>query len=137
MIENKKISKILTKTDTGESGSHQSGPGITKKFIDFFPDLPSVQKKNPHKEIDFKGRDKTWTLKFIYYNNKFFGGTRNEHRLTLIKKYYKKYDLKSGDELILSKKDGIYYIDHNKNNGEKTESSEVIKLSNKWRKIKL
>ena len=40
---------------------------------------------------------------FVYYNNKFFGGTRNEYRLSKTKAFIKKYKLTAGDALIFKR----------------------------------
>ena len=71
------ISKVLSANDTGETGGHQAGILIPKSeiILSFFPKLSSA-KKNPRVSIKFYDNyDKEWQFNFIYYNNKFFGGT--------------------------------------------------------------
>ena len=48
------ISKILSKNDVGDSGSHQAGICLPKKgeFLTFFPEL-DVKQKNPGVLITF------------------------------------------------------------------------------------
>ncbi len=135
------ISKILSKNDTGESGGHQNGFHIPKTLLNFFPDLGS-HNKNPRIEIIFTDSFRhEWAFKYIYYNNKLFGGTRNEYRLTCTARYIKRNNLKSGFTITLSKVDDKYFISH-----EKTKSKEAIiqgdkitkiVLSNKWKVIKI
>ena len=47
--------------------------------------------------------DINWYFGFVYYNNKFFGGTRNEYRLSKTKAFIKKYKLTAGDALIFKR----------------------------------
>jgi len=99
------ISKVLSNNDAGKSGSHQAGILIPrqKDILAFFPELDSGQ-KNPFRMlvfIDEKGL--RWEFKFIYYNNRFFDGTRNEFRLTRMTGYIREKNLKSGDEIVLAK----------------------------------
>lgn len=75
----------------------------TEEILGFFPKLDQA-KKNPRAPIDVvdeAGRE--WTFQFIYYNNRFFGGTRNEYRLTCMTEFYRDFALKSGDTVILTK----------------------------------
>jgi len=135
------IAKILSNNDTGESGGHQDGFHIPKNMIHFFPDLAS-HNKNPRMEIIFKDSlGQEWIFNYIHYNNKFFGGTRNEYRLTRTAGYIKTNDLKSTNTITLSKGDGEYFISY-----EKTKSKEKmiqdnkitkIVISNKWKVIKI
>ena len=100
------IQKILTKNDTSETGAHQAGICIPKDFhiLSFFPKL-DVDVKNPRTIlIVVDEADKEWCFSFIYYNNKKFGGTRNEYRLTGMTGFIKQYNLKAGDTLILKRK---------------------------------
>ena len=78
------ISKKLSANDVGMNGNHQAGILIPKnrEILSFFPYL-GENEKNPRVNLKFTdpyGKD--WIFSFIYYNNKFFGGTRNEFRLT-------------------------------------------------------
>lgn len=107
MSKPKTISKELSKNDTGETGAHQAGMLIPHggDVLAFFPRL-NVDQKNPRTEMCFSdSTGKLWKFNFIYYNNKFFGGTRNEFRLTGMTYYFKSNNLKSGDIIALSHED--------------------------------
>lgn len=99
------ISKVLSPNDLGETGGHQAGILIPKKpeILGFFPSL-TTDVKNPRHLLTFRddhgGR---WDFPFIYYNGKFFDGTRNEFRLTGMTGYFREAGLVAGDELILEK----------------------------------
>ena len=111
------IEKILTANDTGQTGSHQSGIAIPKRdeILLFFPHL-SRDTKNPREIIEFMDPSgHIWKLNFIYYNNRFYGGTRNEYRLTGIAPYIRSYRLVEGDTVKFSKTaDGVWGISHMK-----------------------
>ncbi|MRL70014.1 EcoRII N-terminal effector-binding domain-containing protein [Brevundimonas sp. SPF441] len=102
------VSKILSPNDLGETGGHQAGILVPKKpeILGFFP-LLTAEVKNPRHLLTFRddhgGR---WDFPFIYYNGKFFGGTRNEFRLTGMTGYFREAGLVAGDELVLEKSDG-------------------------------
>ena len=88
-----KIAKILSLNDTGETDSHQAGFHIPRTIVDFFPKL-NTSEKNPRVIIPIKDhKNNLWSFNFIYYNNKYFGGTRNEFRLTGTNKYFKQNKL--------------------------------------------
>lgn len=107
------ISKILSSNDTGETGGHQAGMLIPKggEILEFFPAL-NGEEKNPRTYLYFiDDVNKRWKFNFIYYNNKFFGGTRNEYRLTGMTAYIRQNNLKTGDTIVLSRDDnGILSI---------------------------
>ena len=137
------ISKILSENDTGETGSHQAGILIPKnppQVLQFFPKLNKDQ-KNPRVIIGFTDLfRKNWKFNFIYYNNKFWGGTRNEYRLTGMTAFFKKYELFSGDEITFSRDSEKYIVSFIKRDKEKTQKvkeKQQLKLSNKWRVIPL
>lgn len=97
------IQKVLSANDTGETGGHQAGILVPKEagILDFFPRLNATV-KNPRAVLgmrDDAGRE--WTFCFIYYNNRFFGGTRNEYRLTGMTAFFREFNLKAGDSVIL------------------------------------
>ncbi len=86
----RKISKKLSANDVGTTGAHQAGILVPKEkaILSFFPSLdPSV--KNPRMTLVVRElKDGTrWEFNFIYYNNRLFGGTRNEYRLTCMTQY--------------------------------------------------
>ena len=97
------IEKTLSANDTGETGAHQAGIDVPKdrEILGFFPQL-DAKIKNPRVPVDViddAGRE--WTFAFIYYNNRLFGGTRNEFRLTGMTGYFREFNLKAGDKVIL------------------------------------
>jgi hypothetical protein len=100
----KTISKTLTPNDTGETGAHQAGIVVPKKaeILEFFPALdPTILNPRAHiLFVDESGR--SWDFAFIYYNNKFFNGTRNEYRLTRMTEYIRLSGLTPGDEVVLT-----------------------------------
>lgn len=112
----KSISKTLSDNDTGATGGHQAGMLIPKRedLISFFPQL-DTSAKNPRAAMYFMDiSDKVWKFQFIYYNNKFFGGTRNEYRLTGMTRFYREANLKSGDEVILTREENQLLITYSR-----------------------
>ncbi len=128
-----RIEKILSANDVGATGAHQAGICIPKKddILSFFPKLdPSI--KNPRAVIIFQDNSgQCWKFNFIYYNNKFFNGTRNEYRLTGMTNFFRMKNLKVNDKILLSKKNiNDHFIDY-----EKPNNSSKLKLSNNWKII--
>ncbi len=111
------ITKTLSKNDVSETNAHQAGMYILKSHLSFFPSLP-VHKQNPRITLSFiDEQNKTWKFDLIYYNNKLYGdGTRNEYRLTPMNNFFSLYDLKAGDNIILTKTNDpyIFKINHKK-----------------------
>ena len=143
MMNDYKIFKKLSPTDTGENGCHQAGILIQKedRILNFFPSLDK-KIKNPRKSINFKDDSgKVWNFNFIYYNSKFFSGTRNEYRLTGTTGYMKQNNLKSGNTIFLTRKsDGLYFISCKKiiePSENLKEDSKVLKCGNKWRVVSI
>ena len=96
------VSKPLTRNDLGITGSHQAGMCIPRKIAQYFPKLDETQ-KNPRvvvRVIDCN--DKPWSFNFIHYNNKLFGGTRYEYRLTKMTKFFREHSLKEKDRIQFS-----------------------------------
>lgn len=106
------IRKKLSPNDLGETGSHMAGILIPKEqqVLDFFPSLDKSV-KNPRAELVMHERDATtrWVFNFIYYNNRFFGGTRNEYRLTCMTQYLRASNAKVSDEVLFSLNDDNSY----------------------------
>ena len=92
----------LTANDLGETGSHQAGFLIPKGLIrgGLFPEL-STSQRNPRSRLKLTRRSAgdVYFLNFIYYNNKLFGGTRDEYRLTGISAMLRDYGIKVGDQI--------------------------------------
>lgn len=109
------IRKTLSPNDAGETGGHQAGILIPKepRILSFFPVL-DVEERNPRCHLLFEDPvGEVWELAYIYYNNRRFGGTRNEYRLTRLTRYIRQAMLGSGDEIILRRDEcGLYFIDH-------------------------
>lgn len=140
----KSISKMLSDNDIGATGGHQAGMLVPKKeeILSFFPSL-DITAKNPRTAMYFMDiSDKVWKFQFIYYNNKFFGGTRNEYRLTGMTRFYREANIESGDEIVLSHRENQLFITYNrKKDVVKEEETEygtkktVIVLGGGWKVI--
>jgi hypothetical protein len=112
----KTIYKNLSPNDLGLTGGHQSGILVPKRLLDevsFFPAL-SAREKNPRVKLTFQLRnsDESLLLNFIYYNSKFFGGTRNEYRLTGLGPYLRRIGASPGDNIKMSESHGKLYLEH-------------------------
>lgn len=154
-----KVSKTLSRNDTGETGGHQSGITITKfaATSGVFPEM-TISELNPRVTLvfhDFKG--KTWTFEYIYYNDVYFGKPRhqshNEHRLTCTLQFTREYRLKAGDEIWFAiDESGIRYIGYDRHsslpeNKQQEENNDllnqlnsnddfVLQLSGSWKQVK-
>lgn len=108
----RQIYKKLSANDVGATGGHQAGILVPKdeQILGFFPSLESGI-KNPRTALVMRERSNNarWVFNFIYYNNRLFGGTRNEYRLTCMTKYLRSIDARIGDELVFSTDDNASY----------------------------
>jgi len=97
------VEKVLSANDTGETGTHQAGWLVPKerKILAFFPQLDPTL-RNPRCVVDVVDEaGHEWTFSFIYYNNRRFGGTRSEYRLTGVTEFVRRHGLRQGDTVIL------------------------------------
>ena len=133
----KSISKVLSSNDTGETGGHQAGMLIPKggEILEFFPAL-NGEEKNPRTYLYFiDDVNKRWKFNFIYYNNKFFGGTRNEYRLTGMTAYIRQNNLKTGDTIVLSRNDnGILSIRCERQNSTSSSIPKLV-ITGTWKVV--
>jgi len=133
------ISKELSRNDTGETGGHQAGILVPKdsSILRFFPSLDSTQ-YNPRHEIAFHDTSANkWVFAFIYYNNRAFGGTRNEYRLTRMTSYMRSNNLLAGDVLILSRdEDSRYNIDYRRRSDDVKNEDRLV-LGSGWKVIRV
>ena len=138
------ISKVLSANDVGETGAHQAGLLIPKRpdVLRFFPVLDS-RTKNPRVHLLFQDDSGTrWVFAFIYYNNRFFGGTRNECRLTRMTRYMREARLVSGDTVILCRAvTGSFSVSYRRQcdqrNATNSPGRSVLRLGNQWTVINL
>ena len=134
------VEKILSINDIGLNGAHQAGILVPKKkeMLDFFPFLDPTE-ANPRIQISILDeQDRDWTFSYIYYNNKFRGGTRNEYRITGMTSFMKTNSLLPGDVLVFEKRRGYYKVSIRKigrENSVVNESVITIKLSDSWKII--
>lgn len=133
------ISKILSANDTGDTGGHQAGILVPKdpEILAFFPKLDAA-KYNPRCLLHFMDENgHIWDFAFIYYNNRLFGGTRNEYRLTRMTKYLRQASLVPGDEVTLSRDKGDRYLVayRRKAKLERTATG-ALKLGSAWRIVR-
>lgn len=106
------IRKRLSANDIGKTGGHQAGILVPKQtqILSFFPMLDKAV-KNPRMTLPMYERlnRARWDFNFIYYNNRFFDGTRNEYRLTCMTQYLRAIDAKVNDELVFSRDENASY----------------------------
>jgi len=79
------IAKRLAGNDTLATESHQAGPYIPKALaFSIFPGLYRTDVRNPDVWLDayVDSHMDHRQVRLVYYNNKFFGGSRNETRIT-------------------------------------------------------
>ncbi len=138
------ISKVLSANDSGETGGHQAGLLIPKKkrILSFFPVLDS-SRINPRSHLQFEDDARRfWEFAFIHYNNRFFGGTRNEYRLTRMTRYIREAGLVTGDEVVMHRDDGgNYSVSFKRLNQQPVSVNEacttVIRLGGGWKVIEI
>lgn len=133
------IRKTLSANDAGETGGHQAGILIPRdqRILSFFPRL-NESELNPRTHIAVEDASETlWEFAFIYYNNRRFGGTRNEYRLTRMTRYIRQAALASGDEIVLQRDErGRYSIRHHfAGSTMSPRKGSVLSLSGGWRII--
>lgn len=132
------IRKILSRNDTGETGGHQAGILVPKdqRILSFFPEL-GISTKNPRVHLQFiDGYNHAWIFVYIYYNNRLFGGTRNEFRLTRMTRYIQENDLTVGDEIIIYKEnDDTRRINFKRSNAEPIINNGILRLRGDWKII--
>ena len=130
------ITKHLSRNDTGETGGHQAGILIPREpgILSFFPNL-DPNDYNPRHRLMFRDPlDTRWTFSFIYYNNKFFGGTRNEYRLTCMTPFMRVHNLRAGDKLILSRdEENNYHVTYKRLN--EPYEKDRLRLGTAWRVV--
>lgn len=141
MTYSAQITKILSANDVGDTGAHQAGILVPKvpEILSFFPLLNSKE-KNPRVTLVFREEDgiTRWDFNFIYYNNRLFGGTRNEYRLTCMTKYLRARNASVGDLVLMSKDaDGRLTVDLKRANAPATTQDDVLVLSGGWKVIKI
>lgn len=114
------IRKVLSRNDTSETGGHQGGILVPKQevILSFFPRLHE-EEYNPRVVITFRDfLERNWSFAFIHYNNRLFGGTRNEYRLTGMTAFLRSVNARAGDSITLNRdSDGIYSILHSPASG--------------------
>ena len=134
------IRKTLSPNDAGETGGHQAGILIPRdrRILSFFPELNAYE-LNPRSHIAFEdSAGSVWEFAFIHYNNRRFGGTRDEYRLTRMTRYIQQAALASGDEIILQRDEDSYSIRHQFADPAKSSlKGSVLTLSGGWRIIEL
>lgn len=132
------ISKVLSANDTGETGGHQAGILVPRErqLLSFFPKL-NEKEYNPRAHLKFiDGSGVEWEFAFIYYNNRFFGGTRNEYRLTRMTRFIRESGLTTGDEVILSRTEtGEFNIEFKRDSEAQQDDRGVLKLGSGWRVV--
>ena len=104
--------KRLSANDLGLTRSHQAGFLIPKSLVKggLFDTLPRVD-LDPRLALRFYdySRAVEFVPTYIYYNNKYFGGTRCEYRLTGLVKFIREHGLREGDSIKIEKIERFMY----------------------------
>lgn len=139
-VRTRAITKILSANDTGETGGHQAGILVPKEpdILGFFPSLGKSE-KNPRYHLPFYDDSETrWEFAFIYYNNRFFGGTRNEFRLTRMTPYIRMNGLQAGDELMLEHDyAGKRYVKYKRARASGMGADGILRLGSSWKILEI
>ena len=130
------ISKTLSPNDVGATGAHQAGMHIPKTggVRAFFPQFDEGA-LNPRCAITCRdATGKEWPFTFIYYNNRLFGGTRNEYRLTGMTAFVRAFGLRAGDTVVLRRLEKYgTAIDVVKRDPAVDTADGVLQLGSEWR----
>jgi hypothetical protein len=135
------IEKVLSRNDTGETGTNQAGLLIPKvqTVLSFFPLLERAA-YNPRVVIDMvDDAGQEWTFNLIYYNNALCGGTRNEYRLTGMTAFMRMHSLREGDTLVFCREDErVVRVSYRRKNVlllNPSTGRRILKLSGSWRMV--
>jgi hypothetical protein len=85
-----------------------------------------------------QGNGTRWEFSFIYYNNAYFGGTRDEYRLTRMTKYLRSINAKVADELVFSRNSDYSYVVNLRRSGgtiREPSNDNVLVLSGGWKVV--
>lgn len=100
------VQKILSENDLGLTRSHQAGFLIPKSLIraGMFEELGTGE-LNPRIRLKMEepSTGERWYFSYIFYNNKFFGGSRSEYRLTGLTSFLRAHSLKPGDSILFTR----------------------------------
>lgn len=131
------VRKKLSANDLGKTGTHQAGILVPKQgsILSFFPSLDPHERNPRQRLVVRESNDGTrWEFNYIYYNNKLFGGTRNEYRLTGMTAFLRSLGAKVDDELILSKDErGSYRVSLQRASALWVQDSGSMTLRGGWK----
>jgi hypothetical protein len=103
---NKSAKKVLSENDLGKTNSHQAGILIPKSLVSagVFDSL-STTVKNPRVQLRCwdSSLETYFFPNYIFYNNKYFSGTRSEYRMTGLSAYFRETGLRPGDLMIFTR----------------------------------
>ena len=144
MSEIIKLYKKLTRNDTGETKSHQSGITIPASVVrsGIFPIL-GTDELNPRITLLFYDEEgQKWEFQYIYYNDFYFGKpakqAHNEHRLTCVRAFIREHGIKSGDSIWFSiDSNGVRHVGFEPQNLVEEKNNTFIKLGVGWHYIKI
>lgn len=136
------VEKILSANDCGLTGGHQAGALIPKedRILGFFPKLNS-KVKNPRCVLHFvDDSGACHRFCFIYYNSRLLGcGTRNEYRLTCMTDFIRSSNLKVGDVLVFSRRNGEYHVGYKRQVAKEKHPDDgtILVCSGKWKVVQI
>ena len=136
------IAKVLSNNDVGTTGSHQAGMCVPRSgdVRSFFPPLDE-NVLNPRAVVVVREAVSStrWEFNFIYYNNRRFGGTRNEYRLTGMTAYLRAVGAKAGDVVEMWRTSGesiLVELKRGSSSPAVGDNDDVLVLGSEWVCIK-
>jgi len=128
------VEKILSANDLGDTTSHQAGFLVPHKIVraGYFPTLKD-NSRNPRLKLKFIEMDGVLQheVNYIKYNNKVFGGTRYEYRITGVIGLFRHNLLRAGDSIIFKPINkyvfGVSFIHRDRKLGSSAIESWIVK----------
>ena len=123
--------KVLTANDTGERGSHQSGIHVPRRAWEMPGLLPPLASgvKNPEAVVIVRDENsREWKFRYVFYNNALHEprGTRREHRITQMSRFFRESRARAGDTLILARQPGADFLEIRIVPGSKSAGSRSV-----------
>ena len=133
-----RVQKTLSPNDMGDTKSHQAGVHVPKQLVYFFPTL-NESTLNPRSNLRLQNEHGViGTCTYIHHNNKIVGdGTRDEYRVTRIRRLLSECGARTGDTIELNRiGDDQYLIRILASDTGPMPGTVVVNLARGWRTVR-